>query len=87
MRFRLDLVLKPAEGALLRVLGMVERRGFQPQAVEARSDPADGGRWHVRMEVEGQRPGHALRAQLEKIYDCESVQVVEWPPATTEAAA
>ena len=28
MQYRLDLVLKPAEGALVRVLGMVERRGF-----------------------------------------------------------
>ncbi|RBC83969.1 acetolactate synthase, partial [Xanthomonas oryzae pv. oryzae] len=26
MRYRLDLVLKPAEGALVRVIGMTERR-------------------------------------------------------------
>ena len=31
MRYRLDLVLKPAEGALVRVIGMTERRGFAPR--------------------------------------------------------
>ena len=31
MRYRLDLVLKPAEGALTRVIGMAERRGFAPR--------------------------------------------------------
>ncbi|MFS2046431.1 acetolactate synthase, partial [Stenotrophomonas geniculata] len=30
MQYRLDLVLHPAEGALLRVIGMAERRGFPP---------------------------------------------------------
>ena len=75
MQYRLDLVLKPAEGALLRVIGMVERRGFSPRAVHAQTDPADGGRWHVQMLVSGQRPPETLRLQLQKIYDCEAVQV------------
>lgn len=87
MRFRLDLVLKPAEGALLRVLGMVERRGFRTVAIDGRPAAADAGRWHLRLEVEGQRPGESLRHQLEKIYDCESVQVTELPTIATEAAA
>ncbi|MCF5931512.1 acetolactate synthase, partial [Xanthomonas perforans] len=34
MRYRLDLVLKPAEGALVRVIGMTERRGFRPCAIQ-----------------------------------------------------
>ena len=38
MRYRLELRLKPAEGALLRVLGMIERRGFPPHAVHATHD-------------------------------------------------
>ena len=33
MRYRLDLVLKPVEGALVRVIGMTERRGFAPRAI------------------------------------------------------
>ena len=34
MRYRLDLTLRHAEGALARVLGTAERRGFRPVAVE-----------------------------------------------------
>ena len=34
MRYRLDLTLRQAEGALARVLGTAERRGFRPLAVE-----------------------------------------------------
>ena len=30
MRYQLDLTLRRAEGALVRVLGTTERRGFQP---------------------------------------------------------
>lgn len=83
MQYRLDLVLKPAEGALVRVIGMVERRGFAPRAIHAQPDPADGGRWHVQMMVDGSRPPETLRLQLEKIYDCEAVNV----QAVAEGAA
>ena len=37
MRYRLDLVLKPAEGALTRVIGMAERRGFTPHSINGGS--------------------------------------------------
>jgi len=73
MQYRLELVLKPAEGALLRVLGMVERRGFFPYNIDGKRS-ADG--WRVQMEISGQRPPETLRHQLEKVYDCESVRVV-----------
>jgi len=76
MQYRLELVLKPAEGALLRVLGMVERRGFSPLAVNATRKVDAAGRWQVQMEISGNRPPETLRHQLQKIYDCESVQVV-----------
>ncbi|MEE7567891.1 acetolactate synthase [Xanthomonas sp. Kuri4-3] len=75
MRYRLDLVLRPAEGALLRVIGMTERRGFRPQAIHGHADAADAGRWHLQLEVDGDRPAETLRLQLEKIYDCESVRI------------
>ncbi len=82
MQYRLELVLKPAEGALLRVLGMVERRGFFPHNIDGRRS-ADG--WRVRMEISGQRPPETLRHQLEKVYDCESVQVVALDDAEVAA--
>jgi acetolactate synthase II small subunit len=74
MRYRLDLVLKPAEGALTRVIGMAERRGFTPQAISGEPAAADG-RWHLQLVVDGNRPAETLRLQMQKIYDCESVVV------------
>ncbi|AKU50868.1 MULTISPECIES: ACT domain-containing protein [Xanthomonas] len=75
MRYRLDLVLKPAEGALVRVLGMTERRGFRPCAIQGASAPDDAGRWHLQLDVDSARPPETLRLQLEKVYDCESVVI------------
>ncbi|MEL1262929.1 ACT domain-containing protein [Pseudoxanthomonas putridarboris] len=74
MRYRLDLVLKPAEGALTRVIGMAERRGFAPQAINGEPSASDG-RWRVQLVVSGQRPPETLRLQMQKIYDCESVEI------------
>ncbi len=75
MQYRLDLVLHPAEGALLRVIGMVERRGFAPRAIAGAPAADDQGRWHLYMVVDGQRPPETLRLQLEKIYDCIAVDI------------
>ncbi|WP_024891430.1 ACT domain-containing protein [Luteimonas huabeiensis] len=74
MRYRLDLTLRRAEGALTRVVGAAERRGFRPLAVDGEAQP-DGDRWHLRMTVEGDRPGESLRQQLDKLYDCLAVEV------------
>jgi len=73
MQYRLDLIVKPAEGALVRVIGMVERRGFVPRAVHA--TPHADGRWCLQLLVESPRAIETLRHQLEKVYDCESVSV------------
>lgn len=74
MRYRLDLTLRQSEGALTRVLGTAERRGFRPLAVEGEAR-ADGDRWHLQMTVEGERPAESLHQQLAKLYDCLDVQV------------
>lgn len=78
MRFRLDLTLRPAEGALLRVLGTAERRGYTPLAIEGqRSD--DGSAWNLALTVEGERAAEGLCRQMEKLYDCLKVEVAECP--------
>ncbi|KAG0947354.1 hypothetical protein G6F31_014204 [Rhizopus arrhizus] len=61
--------------ALLRVIGMAERRGFAPRAISGAPVAADDGRWHLQLVVDGQRPAETLCRQIEKIYDCVSVQV------------
>ncbi|MEZ0469152.1 MULTISPECIES: ACT domain-containing protein [Luteimonas] len=78
MRYQLDLTLRRAEGALTRVLGAAERRGFQPLSVDGEAQP-DGDRWYLRMTVEGERSDDSLRAQLAKLYDCLSVEVSPCP--------
>lgn len=76
MRYRLDLTLRQAEGALVRVLGTTERRGFRPVAVDGQAQPG-GERWTLSMTVEGERTGQALQQQLAKLHDCLAVEVVE----------
>ncbi len=81
MRYRLDLVLTPAEGVLTRVIGMVERRGFTPSSISGQPG-AEDGHWRLQMEVEGARPADSLRLQMLKLYDCVSVDI-----AALDAAA
>jgi len=78
MRYRLDLVLRPAEGVLLRVLGTAERRGFTPLAI-AGEQPPDGGEWRLRLTVRGTRPPEPLRRQIEQLYDCLAVEIAPCP--------
>lgn len=74
-RYRVELTLRRAEGALIRVLGATERRGFRPLQVDGETR-ADGDRWHLRLAVEGERSATSLQAQLEKLYDCLAVEVL-----------
>ena len=60
MRYQLDLTLRQAEGALARVLGAAERRGFRPLAVDGEAQP-DGDRWYLRLTVEGDRADASLQ--------------------------
>lgn len=74
MRYRLDMTLRQAEGSLLRVLGTTQRRGYQTIGVNGETS-SDGDRWHVSLIVESDRPGEALKAQLDKLHDCLTVEV------------
>lgn len=86
MQYRLDLVLTPTEGALTRVIGMAERRGFTPQSINGHAADGDG-RWRLQLVVEGQRPAEALRLQMLKLYDCVSVQITAVEATAAGAAA
>lgn len=74
MRYQLDLTLRQAEGALARVIGTTERRGFSPVSMDGETR-SDGDRWHLRMTVEGERAPESLQQQLAKLYDCLTVEV------------
>jgi len=75
MQYRLDLVLNVAEGTLLRVLGLVERRGFVVQSVQAQRNEGPARSWQVQLVVSSTRSAETLQRQLEKNYDCQSVQI------------
>ena len=67
----LHLLLRPAEGALLRLLGTVQRRGFELAAVRT-TPQADGALWLVELRIApGPRDVGNLRRQIEKLYDVE----------------
>jgi acetolactate synthase II small subunit len=73
-RYRLDLVLRPAEGALLRALGVATRRGYRTVAI-AGATSADDGRFALSVTVDATRAPEQLVRQLEKLYDCLSVEI------------
>ena len=78
MRYQLDLTLRQAEGALNRVIGAAERRGYRPLKVDGVTQ-SDGDRWHLRLTVEGEQDDLQMREQLVKLYYCLHVQVSTCP--------
>jgi len=78
MRYQLDLTVRHAEGALIRVLGLAERRGFRPLAVNGAVQDEQGA-WKLQLTVEGERSEQTLLQQLGKLYDCLSVEVKACP--------
>ncbi len=80
MHYRLDLVLRTAEGALLRVLGLTERRGFATIAIEGAQHPdPERTQWRIALTVHGERAPESLKHQIEKLHDCLSIEITPCP--------
>jgi acetolactate synthase II small subunit len=79
----ISFVLEHREGALLRALGTIERRGFFTLAVDAQPGPADTLDVVVRIAAHGSRCALVLRRQLLKLHD---VRAVTLSPDTTTVA-
>ena len=73
MSCSLELALDRAEGALLRVLGTIERRGWSVVAVNAASS-ADT--YAVRITLDGSRDADILCRQLERLVDVRQVRLL-----------
>ena len=67
----LRVKVRQQEGALLRVLGTVERRGYRPVAVTA---SAQQNMWNLSLGVVSDRPLERLIAQLRKLHDVTCVE-------------
>lgn len=69
----LNLVITNAEGALVRLLGTIERRGFRIDAVH--SEPhAEGQRLRVALGTTA-RPADVLVRQLQRLVDVREVHL------------
>lgn len=74
MSCSLELALDRAEGALLRVLGTIERRGWNVLTVNAASDNRS---YTVNVTLDGARDPDVLCRQLERLVDVQAVRVVQ----------
>jgi len=73
-RCALVVRLRRTEGALLRLIGLVQRRGFA--IADIATAPAEAGVWHVRLDLESARDPDPLARQIEKLYDVVAVDAV-----------
>ncbi len=72
MEHELQIELRDKEGAVLRAIGMVERRGFRMQTCHVEKPSGDSQQ--MRMTVRSARSIGVLQRQLERLHDVISVQ-------------
>ena len=73
MKHFLKIEMSATEGALVRALGMVERRGFSLQSCRMYED-SDKQRI-LEISVESERPVAVLKRQLERLHDVHQVHL------------
>ena len=69
----MKLTLDPSPGAILRIVGLAERRGYDPLQLTADHDQ---GTLTMTMTVKAERPIGILVSQLHKLYGMHSVEVL-----------
>lgn len=73
MNHTLRMTIQKVEGAIIRLLGLIERRGFSVTAMNAHSDDAAQ---QVEITLQLRSTGRSvdtLTRQIEKLYDVRSV--------------
>ena len=76
MKHTLHIRLRDSEGAVIRALGLIERRGYSLRTCSV-AEADDNGR-AMEVGVTSSRPGDLLKRQLERLHD---VLQVELEPA------
>ena len=82
MNRRLEIQLDDSEGALLRVLGTVERRGFA--LLELNAGKPDLESYALQLTLESTRDAEVLCRQLERLVDVRTVRLL--PEVVAEAS-
>jgi len=80
MNHSLNITLSGAEGAVIRTLGLIERRGFSLESCSVGA--IEDNRRAMEVSVTSTRPGDLLKRQLERLHDVYTVEVK--PAAVTE---
>ena len=76
MSFELNARLKRTEGALLRMMGLLGRRGFEVVRLNVRPSE-DGAAYEVTALLTGDRPSDVLVRQVRRLFDVDSAEVRE----------
>ena len=79
MEHTLNIQLSSCEGAVIRALGLMERRGFAIQTCTV-GEP-DGNSRALDVTVTSDRSGDLLKRQLERLHDVISVELKPAEPA------
>ena len=72
--YALHLTVASREGALIRVLGLAERRGYTPVSVGVETESC--GAYRVFLDVRSSRPPALLARQLSRLREVRSVVVL-----------
>ena len=72
MKTSLKLVVDRSPGAIIRILGLAERRGYNPLQVVVESHQQT---IEIRITVQSQRPIEILIAQFNKLFGVSTVEV------------
>lgn len=81
MSRRLEITLAATEGALIRVLGTVERRGYSLSSLHVEKVKSN---MRVSMQIESDRDANVLCRQLDRLFDVQNV-VLEAEPVLVVA--
>ena len=73
MNHTLTIALSGSEGAVIRALGLIERRGFSLDKCSV--GEIDNNRRAMEVSVSSTRPGDLLKRQLERLHDVFDVQL------------
>lgn len=73
MNHTLHIQLSSVEGAVIRALGLIERRGFSLNTCTV--SEADGNGRNMKVNVSSTRPGDLLKRQLERLHDVHHVEL------------
>ena len=83
MNHTLTIKLSGAEGAVIRALGLIERRGFSLDKCSV--GEIENSSRAMEVSVSSTRPGDLLKRQLERLHDVINVELkpaVEFKPRT-----